>query len=99
MLRRTLPGFLAVMALVGCDSTAPDGMSRLSILLTDADGDVEQAVVKIERIELVGGAGGPMVLDDGGWMGDLTDLTNEFVTLVHETVIPQGSYSQLRVIV
>ncbi len=90
---------MVAVALVGCDSTAPDGTSRLSILLTDADGDVEQAVVKIERIELVGGAGGPLVLDDGGWMGDLTDLTNDFVTLVHETVVPQGSYSQLRVIV
>ena len=98
-LRRTLPGLMAVLALVGCDSTAPDGTSRLSILLTDAEGDVEQAVVKIERIELVGGAGGPLVLDDGGWMGDLTDLTNEFVTLVDETVVPQGSYAQLRVIV
>lgn len=97
--RRTLPGLMAVLALVGCDSTAPDGTSRLSILLTDADGDVEQAVVKIERIELVGGAGGPLVLDDGGWMGDLTDLTNDFVTLVDETVVPQGSYAQLRVIV
>jgi hypothetical protein len=99
MPRRTLPGLMVVLALVGCDSTAPDGTSRLSILLTDADGDVEQAVVKIERVELVGGAGGPLVLDDGGWMGDLTDLTNDFVTLVDETVVPQGGYSQLRVVV
>jgi hypothetical protein len=90
---------VAVATAAACGSTDPAGDGTLTILLTDADGEVEQAVVKIERIELVGGPGGPLLLDDSGWMGDLTDLRNDIVTLVGETVVPQGNYSQLRVIV
>jgi hypothetical protein len=71
----------------------------MSILLTDAAGDVEQAIVTIERIEIVGGSGGPRVLMDTPWTGDLTLLTNEFVTLVDGYVLPQGNYSQLRLVV
>ena len=99
MLRRMLLGLLTVVAFTACDSTDPQGTSRLSVLLTDAEGDVAQAVVKIDRLELVGGSGGPLLLDDSGWMGDLTDLTNEFVGLVEDVVIPNGSYAQLRVII
>lgn len=99
MLRRTLLGLLTVVAFTACDSTDPQGTTRLSVLLTDAEGDVAQAVVKIDRLELVGGSGGPLLLDDSGWIGDLTDLTNEFVDLVDDVVIPSGSYSQLRVII
>ena len=91
MLRRTLLGLLTVVAFTACDSTDPQGTTRLSVLLTDAEGDVAQAVVKIDRLELVGGSGGPLLLDDSGWMGDLTDLTNEFVDLVDDVVIPSGS--------
>ena len=71
----------------------------MSILLTDATGDVEQAVVTIERIEIIGGSGGSRVLRDTPWTGDLTTLTNEFVTLVDGYVLPQGNYSQLRIVV
>jgi len=71
----------------------------MSILLTDAPGDVAQAVVTIERIEIVGGSGGPRVLMDTPSTEDLTELTNEFVTLVDGYVLPQGNYSQLRIVV
>lgn len=94
-----LVGLLAMAALTGCDSTDPQGTGSLSVLLTDAAGDVSQAVVKIERVELMGGSGGPLVLNDTGWMGDLTELTNDFVTLVEETAVPSGNYSQLRLII
>ncbi len=99
MLRRTLLGLLTVVALAACDSTDPQGTTRLSVLLTDAEGDVTQAEVKIDRLELVGGSGAPLLLDDSGWLGDLTDLTNEFVGLVDDVVIPSGNYSQLRVVI
>ena len=99
MLRKMLLGLFTVAALAACDSTDPEGTTRLSVLLTDAEGDVTQAVVKIERLELVGGPGGPLLLDDSGWIGDLTDLTNDFVDLVTDAVIPQGSYSQLRIVI
>ena len=99
MLRRTLWGLLTVVAFTACDSTEPQGTSRLSVLLTDAQGEVTQAVVKIDRLELVGGSGGPLLLDDSGWIGDLTELENHFVGLVEDVVIPNGSYSQLRVVI
>jgi len=97
--RRTLIALAAVLALGACDSGDPDGPGSMSILLTDAAGDVEQAIVTIERIEIVGGSGGPRVLMDTPWTGDLTELTNEFVTLVDGYVLPQGNYSQLRLVV
>jgi len=97
--RRILYILAAVAALGACDSNGPDGPGSMSILLTDAPGDVEQAVVTIERIEIVGGSGGPRVLRDIPWTGELTELTNEFVTLVDGAVIPQGNYSQLRIVI
>jgi len=87
------------LALGACDSGDPEGPGSLSILLTDAPGDVEQAIVTIERIEIVGGSGGPRVLRDTPWTGDLTLLANDFVTLVGGYVLPQGSYAQLRLVI
>jgi hypothetical protein len=89
----------AISLIGGCDSTDPSGTARFSVVLTDAAGDVDQAVVRIERVELVGGSGGPLVLSSEPWTGDLTQLTNEFAMLVDEVVIPQGTYSQLRLII
>ncbi len=99
MLRKMLLGLFAVAALTACDSTDPEGTTRLSVLLTDAEGEVTQAVVKIERLELVGGSGGPLLLDDAGWIVDLTKHTSDYVDLVTDAVIPQGSYAQLRVVI
>lgn len=99
MLRRLFSGLFVAALLTACDSGDPNGTSRMTVLLTDAEGDVTQAVVTVERIELVGGAGGVQVLSETAWTGDLTDLTNDFVTLVSDAVIPVGTYSQLRVIV
>lgn len=98
-MRRTLYLLAAVVALGACGSSEPDGPGSMSILLTDAPGDVEQAIVTIERIEIVGGSGGPRVLTDTPWTGDLTELTNDFVTIVDGAVLPQGNYSQLRLII
>ena len=98
-MRRTLIALAAVLLLGACDSGDPDGPSSMSILLTDAPGYVAQAVVTIERIEIVGCSGGPRVLMETPWTGDLTLLTNDFVTLVDGYVLPQGNYSQLRFVV
>ncbi len=96
---RTLTALVAVAVLAACGSTEPNGMGSMSILLTDDPGDVTQAVVKIDRIEIVGGSGGPEVMTDGEWIGDLTELTNDFVTLVDDFVLEQGTYSQLRLVI
>ena len=45
-----------ITALLACsDSSGPEGTGRVSILLTDAPGDVLEAVVTIDQIYLVGG--------------------------------------------
>ena len=92
---------LAVLLVLGaCDSTDPAGDASLSILLTDMPGDVSQAVVMIEDVQLVGGEGGPIsLMTSGPWTGDLTDLENEFTSLVDGAVVPAGTYGQLRLIV
>lgn len=96
---KILTALVAIVALGACDSTDPSGTGSLSILLTDDPGDVTQALVRIERIEIVGGSGGPLVVTDEPWEGDLTELTNSFEMIVDAFALPQGTYSQLRVIV
>lgn len=92
--------FVGLLALGACDSTEPDGNTSLSIVLTDMPGDVSQAVVMIEDIQLVGGGDGPIsLMTTGPWVGDLTDLENDFATLVDGYVVPQGVYGQLRLII
>jgi hypothetical protein len=45
-----------ITALLACsDSSGPEGMGRVSVLLKDAPGDVLEAVVTIDQIYLVGG--------------------------------------------
>lgn len=50
-------GFVAIGGLAACDddgSPTGEDTARLSVLLTDEPGDFEQAIVAIERIELMG---------------------------------------------
>ena len=45
---------LAIAALVGCDSQNPSGTTSLWVMLKDAPGDVQHAVVTISEVDLVG---------------------------------------------
>ena len=69
-----------------------------TLLLTDAPGDVEAAVVTISQITLQG-TGGSVSLLDHPFTGDLLDLRNEVATLVRGFDVPAGSYSQLRLVI
>ncbi len=101
----SLPLLLLVGFLVGCDSVSgPREAGRLSLLLTDAPGDIATAVVTIDAIYLQGGE------DDGGDSGrvylretpvtaNLLDLQNEVLTLVNGVLVPGGRYSQLRLVI
>ncbi|MEJ2540915.1 MAG: DUF4382 domain-containing protein [Gemmatimonadota bacterium] len=88
------------LSLAGCDdSTGVDNTAELTVLLTDAPSDyVEEAMVDIGFVELVGGAGGPVVLTDDGTDGmvNLLDLQNEATLLLADAEIEAGSYAQLR---
>lgn len=70
----------AVLATVACDdggSTNPEGTSRVSIRLTDAPGDVAEAWVKVDRIQLLGSADSA-----GGGRVELLNAQTDWVDLL-----------------
>lgn len=86
------------------DGTGASADGTMSLLLTDAPGDFLQAVVEIERIELIGSGGedgGAVVLfePDNPFVTDLLALSNDVATLVEDGVVPEGTYAQLRFVI
>ncbi|MEX2181609.1 MAG: DUF4382 domain-containing protein [Gemmatimonadaceae bacterium] len=102
---RLLAGFVAAMSVVGfasCDSPTALRTGELTLLLTDAPGDVVTAVVTIDQIYLQpsedSDAGRIILRDD--------DVTTNLLTLVDDTqgliagfTIPVGTYTQLRFVI
>ena len=90
---------LLALAAAACD----DGTDALdpgvmTLLLTDAPGDITQAIVTIERVEMVGDGEAEVLLEEP-FTTDLLTLSNDFATLVDEVTVPGGSYAQLRFII
>lgn len=107
-MRRMNAGLLLLpLALVlgGCDTFSGNETGSLTILLTDAPGDVLEAWVTIDRIYLQAGqqepgAGEPGVdLMTGDVSVDLMTLSNDIEGLVQDAEVPTGTYAQLRVVV
>ena len=104
---RLLPLLALPLAFAACDDSSFDPASgdsgTMSIMLTDAPGDFEHAVVTIERIELLGEdedlENGRIILRDEPVTVDLLELQNEVMVLVGETPVPGGRYSELRLII
>lgn len=94
----TLCAALVLSAGACSDSTSANGNARLSVLLTDAPGDLEKAVVTISEIYLKG-EGGRVVLSDTAVTVDLLTLANDVRELVRSAVIPAGHYSELRMVI
>jgi hypothetical protein len=86
---------LALAALAGCDGQGPSAMTSFSVQLKDAPGDVQQAVVTISEVDLVG-SGGVQVLTQTPTTVDLLTLAATTATLVQDVEVPSGSYEQLR---
>lgn len=94
------------LVLPGCDdSISGENTGRLTVLLTDAPGDVLSAVVTIESIYIQGGApqdgddedeGGRLYLRTDPVTTDLLTLRDDVATLVESAVLPEGRYGQLR---
>ncbi len=108
MLLRTVARVAAsaslVLAAACSDASGPGGSSRVTVLLTDAPGDILEAVVTIDQIYLQGGAaddaeGGRLVLLDEPVTVDLLTLADEWMTLVEGVEIPEGQYNQLRFVI
>jgi hypothetical protein len=100
-------------AVVGCDSAgvteggAEGETGTLTVRLTDAPGDILEANVTIERVAIVptedsasGDAdeGGLEVLSDDPMTVDLLTLQNGVTAALGTVEIPEGAYSQIRLI-
>ncbi len=93
--RRRAALVLALAALAGCDGQSPSGTTSFSVRLKDAPADVQQAVVTISEVDLVG-SGGVQVLSETPTTVDLLTLAASAMTLVQDVEVPSGSYQQLR---
>lgn len=97
---------LALMVpLSACDTGADPGFGSVSVLLTDAPGDVVEAWVTITDIYLQGqaGEGDPpqgraYLLQDEAETHELLSLANATADLVIGQAVPTGVYGQLRVV-
>lgn len=87
----------AIAPLTGCSDSTSAGNAKLSVLLTDAPGDMKTAVVTIDEIYLQGS--GRVVLMDQPVTTDLLTLADSTAELVKDAVVPAGSYGQLRFVV
>jgi hypothetical protein len=98
LLFRSVLAASVVASLTACsDGTANGDTAPVTLLLTDAPGDIRAAVVTISEIYLQGN--GRTVLMDEPATVNLLDLLNETVTLVADAEVPTGSYSQLRFVI
>jgi len=87
------------LPLTACgESSGPNGDGRISLLLTDAPGDVLAAVVTIDEIYLQG-EDGRVVLRDEPVTTDLLTLANDTYLLVDDAPVPAGQYGQLRFVI
>lgn len=100
---RRLSGLVAAAALglAACDSESagPAGNTRVSVHLTDAPGDVLEAVVTIDQIYLQSGSNGRVVLSDDAETVDLVTLNNTTLILVDDVEVPAGQYEELRFVI
>ncbi len=91
-----------LVAGASCDSPTALQSGKLSLLLTDAPGDVVKAVVTIDQIYLQtseDSGAGRIILRDADVTTDLLTLVDSTQSLISDVVIPAGSYSQLRFVI
>lgn len=102
--RKLTAAVVAVLigGLAACDATTALQTGRLSLLLTDAPGDVVAAVVTIDRIYLQpsdGSDAGRIILRDEDITTDLLTLVDDTQSLIEDAEIPVGDYTQLRFVI
>jgi hypothetical protein len=105
-MRRIWTSLACVLALgvVGCSdddsgSDPNDLTTRVSVLLTDAPGDVQAAVVTISEVYLQGGPDGRTTLLDDPVTVNLIDLANEATEILSDKEVKQGTYDELRFVI
>ena len=89
---------LSVLAIAACSDGTDSNTTRLSIRLTDAPGDISEAVVTVSQIYLQGSNGRTMLRDADTTL-NLVDLANATADMVNGATVPQGTYEQLRFVI
>src|SRR5688500_830324 len=105
--RRMSFGLLAAVGVagtaVGCAAATENATSgKITVLLTDAPGDVKTAMVTISQVYLQGDgedASGRVILRDTPITTDLLTLANSTAVLVKDATVPAGNYGQLRLVI
>lgn len=94
---------LAIVGAACAEPTRNAANGKITVLLTDAPGDIKTAVVTISQIYLQGGesddASGRVILRDTPVTTDLLTLVDSTTELVKDATIPAGTYSQLRFVI
>ncbi len=110
-IRRTsrwgLPLLLAVLVPAGCDDALtdppldapPDGVTTLSVYLTDAPGDVAAVWVDVVDVVLVGEGGPISLLDEPYGLVNLLELQDRNLLLSEGREVEAGRYNQVRLII
>ena len=105
--RRTSFALLAALGVAGttvaCAAATENATSgKITVLLTDAPGDVKTAMVTISQVYLQGDgedASGRVILRDTPITTDLLTLANSTADLVKDATVPAGTYGQLRFVI
>lgn len=96
--RMALP-LAGLVALAGCDGFGPSDGARLSILLTDAAGDVESAWIEIERIVMIGEENGEIeVPGELGGMIEVSELVDRTRELATDVPFEPDTFHELRLV-
>jgi hypothetical protein len=97
--RAVLGTLLAASLALGCsDSSGSNGSGKVSLLMTDAPGDVLAAVVTVASVKLVGDQG-QVTLLDAPFTTDLLTLAGTTATLATDVTVENGNYTELRFII
>lgn len=97
-----LTGALVVVGAASCESSTGLRTGQISLLLTDAPGDVVTAVVTIEQIYLQGSDSDNserVILRNTPFTTDLLTLVDSTVVLLEDVTVPARSYGQLRFVI
>lgn len=87
---------LATLAFSGCAD--PNGSGRVTLLLTDAPGDVVTAVVTVSAVTLVGDNGNVTLLD-APFTTNLIELAGTTDALAANVAVENGRFHELRFII
>jgi hypothetical protein len=96
---------LCMCGLAACEDATGNDTTPVTVLLTDAPGDVLQAWVTISEIYLQGddtdpaSGGGRVTLLSDPFEADLMTLAGDFAVMVDGFEVPSGTYGQLRFVV